>query len=116
MELVCSCAFPIHRGARHWWLLRSWPHVYCGSCARQVARPSRGFVSVQHCLRDSTRLFLKLHCGNDAAWGCCMAVEAGRSCCTRSPVPSSSLSHHSQSSLASVNTKCVRVDDSTLYG
>jgi len=61
--------FPIHRRARHWWLLRSWPDVYCGGCARQVARPSRGFVSVQHCLRNSARLFLKLHCGKRCSLG-----------------------------------------------
>src|SRR5216683_2461954 len=52
-----------------------------------MARPACGLVSVQHRLRNSARLSVELHRGNDAVWSRRMALEAGHPGGSRHTLP-----------------------------
>src|SRR6266436_7433637 len=70
-----------------------------------MARPARRVVSVQHRLRNSARLSVELHRGNDAAWSRRMALEAGHSRGSRHILPALAFWNSAQSPLAGQETK-----------
>src|SRR6266852_7443431 len=70
-----------------------------------MARPACGLVSVQHRLRNSARLSVELHRGNDAVWSRRMALEAGHPGGTRHTLPALPFWNSAQSPLAGQETK-----------
>src|SRR5260370_38224909 len=70
-----------------------------------MARPARGVVSVQHRLRHSARLSLKLHRGNDGVWSRRMALEVRHPRDSRHILPALAFWNSAQSPMAGQETK-----------